>query len=153
MEIAEFIDRFRPRITVGVDWARLRRLSLSVETRLISSHDELAALGLPWYVDAVGASCDYDIPGARRLRVGEAVGLIDGALSDRRAGMEEKTKELESSKGLVLPAYSRGGSPILLDGCHRSLALMKAPGNPEIELFTVTGPDDPSLLLDLTVAD
>jgi hypothetical protein len=82
MEIAEFIDRFGPRITVWVDWARLQRLSLGVETRLISSHDELAALGLPWYVDAVGAS-----------------------------------------------------------------------GNPEIELFTVIGPDDPSLLLDLTVAD
>ena len=148
-----FYDRFASRITVALNWQRLLSQPLPIESQSIESRQALGDLGLPWYVDGDGASCNFDVPGARRLTVREAVTLLDGPLKHRLDAVEEKAKELEPGSTVALPAYSRGGEPILLDGCHRSLALMRAPGEIAVELSVIAGPDDPLLLADLLVPD
>jgi hypothetical protein len=124
-----------------------------VESKLIESHQALGNLGLPWYVDGDGASCNFDVPGASRPTVSEAATLLDGAMKHRLDRVDEKVDELERGSTVTLPAYSRGGAPILLDGCHRSLALMRTSGKIAVELCVIAGPDDPRLLWDLLVAD
>jgi hypothetical protein len=153
VDLDTFYARFAVRITVALNWGALQEQQPELEILRIASREALGRLGLPWYVDADQASCNFDVEGARRLTVGEAVTLLGGALSDRRNAVDKKAEELERGSTLALPAYSRGGSPILLDGCHRSLALMQAPGEIAVELCVIIGPDDPDLLADLQVSD
>ena len=153
MEIDEFVARFTPAITVGVNWQRLLELRVPVEEAVIRSRDELGDVALPWYLNSTGNSCNYDEEDATRLYVQEAAEMLDGVLGHRLAVVEEKAADLTGSAKVAIPAYSRGGPPILLDGCHRTLALMRSSELPRVELYTVLGPDDPTIFLDLVVPD
>lgn len=153
MDPKAFYDQFASRITVALNWQLLLDQQLPIESRLIESRHALGNLGLPWYLDADGASCNVDVLGARRLTVSEAATLLDGTLKHQLDTVEEKVDEVEPGSTVALPAYSRGGAPILLDGCHRSLALMRATGKIAVKLCVIAGPDDTLLLADLHVPD
>jgi hypothetical protein len=153
VDVDDFVTLFGDGcIRARLNWSRLRS-DCWIEQSFSRSRDELGDLFTVWYAGADGAHADFRDPGARPLRLRE-VGLTEATWPAQRlsriAALHEQFAAADRPVQLPLPVYALGGgSSLLLDGTHRSVAAYRSGADVRLLLFAMHGPVDASMLPDL----
>lgn len=150
---ADFRSMFEGFIGAKLDWALVQAAEPKVAVERCDSLDELAELRTVWYADPAGAFTTFDSPGARPVTAGEAANLIEHWPVKRRDAVLELASFYRRSSlpvQLILPTYRLpDGHALLMDGTHRTVAVLVAERPVVAILIELQGPPDAAVLPDL----
>lgn len=142
-------------VRVVVDWERIR--SMPLRTTPVCGLDEIAGWSTTWYLGPDGKEVEADTapPGARPLTLAEAWNNVEALRPERQQAIAEAVAELQAEAAVpgvtrevnfsTLTYHLDAGRELILDRCHRLVALGRANVPFAIHDFSLHGPIDPTI--------
>ena len=150
---AQFADKFKEHIRVGLNWDRFLAERWPIERVTLNDRESLGRCFMPWYVGKVGEDAAYDDTAAAPMSVKDVPKATEILNEERREGIEEKIDDFLDEQGVIrftAPSYGLpDGGHFILDRNHRLSALAMSSLPFEVELWNVRGPFEEDCLLDL----
>lgn len=149
-----FQSFFNGSIRMKLDWQRLRSEEVTVNLSIFDELEHPSSWYLPWYFNDIDEEVGYLVANANPLTLAD----IPKAISRLNSRHRDKIQELLSGfinttqqpVQLVIATYALpDGKHLIMDGNHRSSALILAGVKARLMVFEVLGPLDKELLPDL----
>lgn len=143
---------FSTNIRAMLNWELLAAENATVETRIISTDEELSSLFTVWHVNSEGRFADWDDPAAHPLTVGESLDSKQHWNDARLNNVAKFQNDYVSSAepvNLLLPVYAAGYRLVLLDSTHRAVAVHNGRLSFNAMLVILRGPVSDQVLPDL----
>lgn len=148
MDKSAFIEKYRDRIRVRVDWEAFLADPWTVRREQLRLPDALERLWTPWYPNAAAGPPSAE-PAMWPLSVNEAAANRD-RLGRNQESLDKHMAAWRDDAVIEAPAFAlpRGGY-LLLDGNHRVVAGTIVRGAAILDLAVIEGPPGAPLLPDL----
>jgi len=149
-----FKSFFMGSIRIKLDWQRLRSKEVTVNLSIFDELEHPSAWYLPWYFNDIDEEVSYLVANANPLTLAD----IPKAISRLNSRRREKIQYLLSGfinttpqpVQFVIATYALpDGKHLIMDGNHRSSALILAGVKARLMVFEMLGPLDKELLPDL----
>lgn len=148
-----FVSFFNPSIRVLFNWSRFCSEAWPIDILVLSEHQQLDQLYLPWYLSPSGEEVGFDAPNSDPVVVSHIPHIIDSLGMQRQEKIKAWAQVFAGYSEpiqLTVPMYSVSSSDhIVLDGCHRISALAMSKVAFRILALAVNGPKDAEVLPDL----
>ncbi|MFB2876621.1 hypothetical protein ACE1CC_06990 [Aerosakkonemataceae cyanobacterium BLCC-F46] len=148
-----FKSFFNGSIRIKLDWESLISEQVTINMSFFEELENPSSWYLPWYLNDVDEEVSYLAPNARQLTLADIPKAINHLNSKRRDKIQELLSRFINSTQpvqLVIATYALpDGKHLIMDGNHRSSALILAGVKARLMVFEMFGPLDPELLPDL----
>ena len=134
MRITEYKHLFTEQVRVAVNWRAVQRADVEVRERVVTSRSSLGALLLPWYENGG----QWHSERRSRVTVKKAAALRQDSQRERILTLAAEFAAGEPG-AMILPAVKLPSGVLLLDGCHRAVALHVARVPPRVVLAVLHG--------------
>ncbi|CBN55437.1 MULTISPECIES: hypothetical protein [Kamptonema] len=149
-----FESFFNGSIRVQLDWKRLRNEQVNVSLMVCNELENPSDWYLPWYFNDIDEEVSYLVANASPLTLADIPKAINRLNSKRRDQIQELLSGfINTTKQpvqIVIATYALpDGKHLIIDGNHRSSALIIAGVKARLMVFEVLGNLDKELLPDL----
>lgn len=148
-----FVEKFGTEIRVLFNWNRFQKEWWPVKAIEIADLKTLKKCFVPWYLGISGEEVNYDDPTATPIVLSNIPTLLPKLRPDHRDGIIRYLNMFRNSSTPIqfdAAAYSVSQDQyLLLDGSHRSSALMLSTSDFSMSLHVVYGPLEKDCLPDL----
>lgn len=138
---------------VFLNWEAVKEADWPILLQLATQPDELSSCFLPWYLSEDKSEVDFSHPAASPISLGqidEALPFLNHSRQTVIRTFEQRFQNLGTTVHLFVPTYGLGeGRSLVLDGCHRLMALLDGAIPFCVLLFNLLGPIDEQILPDL----
>src|SRR4028118_175427 len=149
-----FKSFFKGSIRIKLDWQRLRSKEVTVNLSVFDELEHPSAWYLPWYFNDLNEEVSYLVANANPLTLADIPKAISRLNSRRRDKIQELLSGFINTTPepvqVVIATYALpDGKHLIMDGNHRSSALILAGVKTRLMVFEMLGPLDKELLPDL----
>lgn len=136
-----------------LDWQRLRSEEVTVNLSIFDELEHHSSWYLPWYFNDIDEEVSYLVANANPLTLADIPQAMTRINSRRRDQIQELLSAFINTTQpvqIVIATYALpDGKHLIMDGNHRSSALILAGVKARLMVFEVLGPLDKELLPDL----
>ncbi|CAD5974447.1 hypothetical protein PCC9214_04051 [Planktothrix tepida] len=145
---------FHASIRIQLNWQRLKIEKITVKITVFDQLENPSAWYLPWYFNNLYEEVSYLESNANPLTLADIPKAINRLDSGRRDKIQELLNEFinttQQPVQLVIATYALpNGKHLIMDGNHRSSALILAGVKARLMVFEICGPIDKELIPDL----
>jgi len=149
-----FQSFFKDFIRIKLDWQRLSSEKVTVNLSVFDELEDPSAWYLPWYFNDIDEEVSYLAANANPLTLADIPKAISRLNSRRRGQIQELLSGFRNTTPqpvqVVIATYALpDGKHLIMDGNHRSSALILAGVKARLMVFEMLGPLDKELLPDL----
>ncbi|WRH66460.1 MAG: hypothetical protein RSE13_23285 [Planktothrix sp. GU0601_MAG3] len=149
-----FQSFFNLSIRIQLDWERLKSEKVTVIMSVFDQLENPSAWYLPWYFNDLKEDVGYSVANASPLTLADIPKAINLLHSSRRDKIQELLNGFINTTQqpiqLVIATYALpNGEHLIMDGNHRSSALILAGVKAKLMVFEICGPIDQELIPDL----
>jgi len=146
-----FFDRS---IRIQLNWEKLKNEKVTVRMSVFDQLENPSAWYLPWYFNDLKEDVGYSVANANPLTLADIPKAISHLKSNRRDKIQELLNRFINTTQqpiqLVIATYALpNGKHLIMDGNHRSSALILAGVKAKLMVFEICGPIDEELIPDL----
>ncbi|MBE9142137.1 hypothetical protein [Planktothrix mougeotii] len=149
-----FQSFFHTSIRIQLNWQRLKIEKATVKISIFDQLENPSAWYLPWYFNNLHEEVSYLASNANPLTLADIPKAINRLDSGRRDKIQELLNRFINANPepvqIVIAAYALpDGKHLIMDGNHRSSALILAGVKARLMVFEICGPIDKELIPDL----
>lgn len=154
ISFALFKSFFSSSIRVQFDWERLENADANININVFDEFKNHSAWYLPWYLNDANKEVGFSTPDAHPLTLADISKGINYLNNKRIHKIQELSNRLmlmdQQPPQFVIPTYSLPNNKhLILDGNHRSAALILSGIKAKLMVFEIIGPYDKEILPDL----
>jgi hypothetical protein len=149
-----FQSFFNRSIRIQLTWERLKSEKVTVRMSVFDQLENPSAWYLPWYFNNLEEEVSYLVANANPLTLADIPKAISRLDSSRRDKIQELLSGFINTNQqpvqVVIATYALpNGKHLIMDGNHRSSALILAGVKARLMVFEIFGPIDKELIPDL----
>lgn len=150
-----FESFFNSSIRMMIDWKRLKNEKITITLSVFDELENTSNWYLPWYFNDVEQEVNYLVPNATPLTLADIPKAINRFNSMRQNRIQTLLNEFlntsQEPAQVIIATYALpNGKHLIMDGNHRSSALILAGVKAKLMVFEMFGPIDTELLPDLS---